>query len=205
LTNCPAVAIAIIQMPFKRYSPDTYASREDVDAVYHFHADDHLDRSPSEIKRQKRVKEEDKPVTESSTLALRLRDMRQSGHITDGLAEKLRALAAAKASYLASGGNASVDAAQKALSTESSGNTSTEAAEEPASPNESDFEVVQRPSEDDARSESDGDSGEYVKVEREAAQGLTQEFPIRTRPGETQPVDAQNSNASDSDSEWTLL
>ncbi|KAK5128536.1 hypothetical protein LTR85_003207 [Meristemomyces frigidus] len=68
-------AIAIIQMPFKPFVPETYASREEPgntrleDVVYHFHSTDRADSSPKKRKRIELVL----PPTRISNLTLALR------------------------------------------------------------------------------------------------------------------------------------
>ncbi|KAK3679490.1 hypothetical protein LTR78_001051 [Recurvomyces mirabilis] len=70
---CRNTAAAIIQMPFRSYTPDGYASKDITsnrhkDVIYHFHAQDDF-----EVQQKKRKQKEVVPATKASALSLALR------------------------------------------------------------------------------------------------------------------------------------
>ena len=191
-----AAAAAIIQMPFKPYVPETYASREDLaatkfDHVFHFHSNDRFDNA---LKRRR--PEEDPKGKQKMTLPLRPRNYnfdrlypaaQESADDDYKFGSKRRASSAAKETPQP------IDWISLLRADMDKGITS-----------EPEYEIVERPepATTSRDSESDSESSSFVKVEREEAASAT--LSIRNKA----PAVAPNPNTavdSDSESDWSLI
>ena len=179
-------------MPFKPYIPETYASREDVEAqhlgdvVYHFHSNDEVDCSPRKRKRPERQPEQ----AEGFTLPLR-------PHIETGAYSKTEPPVEDDEYKIGSKRRASVGASSAPVW---SGISLLRALQERAISSESEYEFVESPGSVEEASDSDSDSTTLVEVKHEELEHqIPQPLPIRER-------GLPNTAAeNDSDSDWTLL
>lgn len=200
-----AAAMAIIQMPFKPYAPDTYASREDLtatkfDHVFHFHSNDRFDTAVKKRRRPEKVSK----GKENMSLPLRLRDdtfdplnWTTAAAVTTQpedddykFGSKRRASSAAKEAPPLTGwiSKLRADMDRQILS-------------------EPEYEIVERPEPvtTSRDSESDSESGTYVKVNRQEV--ANEALPIRTKAPAAEPS-AKSAAHGDSDSDctdWELI
>lgn len=207
-------AAAIIQLPYKPYTPDTYASREDPaiarfrqDLQFHFHGSDDTEKSPSKrrrISRESSAKvEEEQPIsmklplrpatsvaTPKSLLTLAIREQRAVDEIIDDDStsdeEELRIVRKRKAS-------SRVEPPASATTLDS----------------ESDFELVAGPAAVEALStddESDVETLVEVDMPPERELSSAQELSIRTpETAATAAASEPAGEASDWEAEWEDL
>ena len=196
-------------MPFKPYTPETYASRLDeaaarcatrFDDVFHFHATDQYDDHTAKKRRCSNVKPEEK-AEDKASINLPMRPRQDSfSHIDWSLSfgspprgdEEYKLGSKRRAFSIA-----------PAPSPILSGISRMRAAESETAIAEPEFEIVHRPEDAIVSQDSDSDFDEFVKVQREEPAAVTT-LPIRT----SAPLAAATTKAdsgSDSDSEWSIV
>lgn len=220
--NRSTAAASIIQLPFKPYVPDTYASKEDIlasrfDDVFHFHDD--FDSSP-----KKRKRPESSSAAAMQQIKLPLRPYQASRDTTKketiDQERDYKSVSKRRASS-AAGSSAPLPVAvtignQSFLQPESSRAASEEVESEEELPkvhrsetpeaaedlgvSDTEFEIIQGPSAVEAISDSDSDSSTMVEVKYEDAEPLTS----RSARIASLAVDADLTEG-DSDLEWQLL
>jgi hypothetical protein len=184
-------------MPFKPYVPETYASREDLaatkfDHVFHFHSNDRFDNA---LKKRRRP-EEKSEGKEKLTLPLRPREYnfdRFYSAAQESADEDYKFGSKRRASSVSKHAPQPIDWISQLRADVDKGITS-----------EPEYEIVERPepATTSRDSESDSESGTFVKVEREEVASET--LPIRTKEQAAAP-NATTAADSDSESEWTIV
>lgn len=183
---------AIVQMPFKPYIPETYASRDDpataqFDDVFHFHSNDDIDNSPKKRKRLEGLAKDDDQIT----IPLRPRqeciDLKEDER---GLQDEDYKFGSKRRASSVAGPSAPTR----------SGLTQLLSTQDPGALSDTEYEIVEGPGPVEEASDSDSDSSTLVSVKHEELDLHT--LPLRTRAGPARVVTASE---SDSESEWTLV
>ena len=188
-------AIAIVQMPFKPYIPETYASREDpatknFDDVYHFHAGDEIESSVKKRKRPERLAKDDDTIK----LPLRLHEEQTDPPIKEQVIEDedYKFGSKRRASSVTCPSQPRHSDLSQLLAGPDQGALS-----------ETEYEIVDGPPAVDEATDSDSDSSTLVEVKHEEL-NTSCTLPIRSREPPAATA-AANAAESDSDSEWTLV
>lgn len=192
--NAIVAAAAIVQMPFKPYIPDTYASREDpaatkFDDVFHFHSTDRFDKVMKK-RRRSDVKSEKK---EEELFTLPMRPHLETPDRPDWPLqdEDYKFGSKRRASSITNEWTPNAGAISQLCATKSEAGLS-----------EPEYEIVERPEIAVRAYESDSESSDFIEIKREEASDDA--LPIRSRDPAPAPDD-QKPAENDSDSEWTLL
>lgn len=194
-------AAAIVQMPFKPYIPETYASREDAaatkfDHVFHFHATDRFDKAM-----KKRRREDVKAEQKEDSVALPIRP-RPGPSATPQWSLSFTNASLWDEDYIL-GSKRRASSVAKEPGSIFGGISQLRAAESEAVVSESEYDIVNSPEAATMSHDSDSDSSEFVKVEREASPVRTT-FVIRNPDPANMPA-AKSAADDESDSEWMLL
>ncbi|KAK3712897.1 hypothetical protein LTR37_008782 [Vermiconidia calcicola] len=197
-------AAAIIQMPFKPYIPETYASRQDVptkrldDVVYHFHASDDVKDLPKKRKRPVRVEKQDNvvalPLRPRSDPSQDLIDPAKSYGAQQNEADKLGRKR--RASSVAGPSAPTLDLLSQLLHVEKE--------VEALSDTEAEYDMIELPLHPEETSDSDSDFSTLVGVNQEDL-GETQPQPLAIRTRETETAPDVSAIDSDSDTDWSLV
>jgi hypothetical protein len=189
LTDESIAALAIIQMPFKSYIPDTYASREDPDLVYHFHGADDVEDDSKKAKFQQRASDM------GFTLPLRPR----------GKGPAYADRFSPKATACELDDKLPTPPAEPASSSTTSGLAQLLQAQQTPTALEQDYEMVQEQAAVGEPSDDDSDSDGFVPVKYQGINGSTPQSPVLVQGGACGLKNETTSNDSDSDSEWAMI
>ena len=196
--------MAIIQMPFKPYVPETYASREDLaatkfDHVFHFHSNDRFDNA---LKRRR--PEETSKGKEKMTFPLRPRNSQETFDRLNWAAAAVATATEPEDEDYKFGNKRRASSAAKETPSTTSWISQLRADMDKGVVLEPEYEIVERPepATTSRDSDSDSESSTFVQVKHEEV--ASGSLPIRTKPPTAAP-NAKNAADSDSDSEWTLL